>query len=243
MPPDLIATYTKDLSIELSGSKELLEIYHFFTREGGLFRAHEYLLSGGEYQYYLDVYSVGCSTLDFYIEYGSSLLDDYVHQANVVNTLLNLNMEDESKTTLIGRVAYQDFNFIESKQSISENTGKQIKSVIIGNDFRGAGLARSIYRILIEKYQYLVCDNIQSIDGGSLWASSVLSIGKIRVYDTKIKKFIDTLGKRGLGISGFAPWSCQSLTASQIVEWGRPYNQDACHHIVNIISRDDLYKD
>lgn len=239
MPPDLIATYTKDLNIELFGGKELLETFHFFTKEGGLFRADEYLVTGGDYQYYLDVYSVGCTTEDFYIEHGSDLLDSGINQQDLVNTLLELDMEDELATKRIGRIAYKDFNFHELDGTTV--TAKQIKSAVIDNDFRGAGLASNIYRMLTEKHDYIVCDNVQSIAGGSLWASSILTIAEVRIYDINKRKFVDILGRRGLGINGFVPWSCQALTAEQIMEWGRSYSHDTCHHIVNVISKDSLF--
>ncbi|WP_455872140.1 hypothetical protein [Serratia proteamaculans] len=241
MPPDLIPTYTKDLSIELNGQKELLETFHFFTREGGLFRAVEYLVIGGDYQYYLEVHSIGCTTPDFYLEIGGEYLDEGAHQQDVVNTLLQLDMEDKQTTKKIGRVAYRDFNFNDHDGTIV--TAKQIKSAVIDRDFRGAGLASNIYRLLTEKHDHLVCDSIQSISGGSLWASSILSIGEVRIYDTKKAQFIDVLGRLGLGINGSIPWSCQTLTIEQIELWGRSYNQDACHHIVNVISKERLYEE
>jgi hypothetical protein len=240
MPPDLIASYTKDLTIELFGQKELLETFHFFTREGGLFRADEYLVTGGDYHYYLDVYSVGCTSSDFYVEHGSDLLDMGVHQLDIVNTLLELDMEDELTTKRIGRIAYKDFNLIETDGTVF--TAKQIKSAVIEPDFRGAGLASNIYRMLTEKHDNLVCDNIQSISGGSLWASSILAIAEVRIYDTNKNKFIDILGRMGRGINGFVPWSCQTLTAEQIIQWGREYSHSTCHHIVNVISKESLYQ-
>ncbi|MGM7822828.1 hypothetical protein [Yersinia enterocolitica] len=239
MPPDIIASYTKDLTIEPLGTKELIETFNFFTREGGLFRADEFLVTGGDYNYYLDVYSVACTTPGYYIEHGSDLLDQNIHQQDITNTLLELGMEDELLTKRIGRVAYRDFNFNESDGTVV--TAKQIKSAKIDTDFRGAGLASNIYKMLTEKHDYLVCDNTQSIAGGSLWASSILAIAEVRIYDTQKGIFIDVLGRWGLGVNGIVPWSCQSLTTEQIIDWGRHHNSDVCHHIVNIISRDSLY--
>ncbi|EJS8701724.1 MAG: hypothetical protein RSA22_12885 [Acinetobacter sp.] len=241
MPPDIVATYNKDLRIEPFGQKHLLEKFHFFTRDGGLFMADEYLVTGGDYQYYLDVYSVGCTTDGFYVDHGSDLEDSGASQEDIVNTLLSLEMEDELATKLIGRIAYKDFNVYELDGTTV--TAKQIKSAVIEQDYRGAGLASNIYRMLTEKHGCLVCDNTQSISGGSLWASSILSIAEVRIYDTSSCRFIDVLGRMGLGRNGSVPWSCQTLTAQQIAEWGRAYNQQTCHHIVNVISRESLYRD
>lgn len=98
MPPDIIPSYTKDFTIEFFGTRQHLETFHFFTREGGLFRADEYLLSGGDYQYYLDVFSVGCTTPDFFHEYGSDLMDQNVPQHDIVHALLSLEMESAQDT-------------------------------------------------------------------------------------------------------------------------------------------------
>ncbi|MEB7893387.1 hypothetical protein NGK65_06515 [Serratia ureilytica] len=242
MPPDLIATYTKDLEIELYGEKKLLETFHFFTREGGLFRADEYLVIGGDFQFYLDVYSVGCTTPGYYIDMGCAYLDDGANQQDVTNTLLDFDMEDQLTTKRVGRIAYRDFNFLEDDGVVV--TAKQIKSAVVDADFRGAGLASNIYRMLTEKHEHLVCDNMQSISGGSLWASSILTIGEVRVYDTIKTKFIDVLGKLGMGKNGALPWSCHNLTIEEIEMWGRHYNKvEACHHIVNILSKSGLYEE
>ncbi|MDF7658024.1 hypothetical protein PUG81_03520 [Erwiniaceae bacterium L1_54_6] len=157
---------------------------------------------------------------------------------DIVQNLLSLNMEDERRTKKIGRVAYkhmllQDNGFVLS--------AKQIKSVVIDEDYRAAGLARNIYKTLTMKHEYIVCDNTQSISGGSLWASSILSIGEVRIYDARLNAFVDVLAKEGKGIGGLIPWSCQTLTAKQIVEWGRSFNPDSCHHIVNVLNKDALY--
>ncbi len=66
MAPALIPSYNKDLNITPFGEKRLIESFYFFTAEAGLLRADEYIVSAGEYQYYLDVYQLGCSTEDFF---------------------------------------------------------------------------------------------------------------------------------------------------------------------------------
>ncbi|KTR49353.1 hypothetical protein NS303_04580 [Pantoea ananatis] len=238
MPPDLIGSYTKDLTIELEGNRGHLDTCYFFTVDGGLFRVDEYVLSGGAYHYYLDIYLVGCSTADFYIEHGCELHDQGMPHDDIVESLLVLDMEDKAHTKKIGRVAYKDFRLQDSG---FVTIAKQIKSVVIDKDYRDAGLARNVYKLLTLKHNYIVCDNTQSISGGSLWASSILILGEVRIYDTRINKFLDVLAKEGKGRSGLIPWSCQTLTIAQIEEWGRSFNPNSCHHIVNVLSKDSLY--
>lgn len=238
MPPDLIGSYNKDITIELEGSRSHLETTFFFTVEGGLFRAEEYVLIDGAYHFYLDVYLIGCSTTDFYLEHGGELYDDGMLHDDIVENLLALDMEDHDATKKIGRVAYKNILLQDQGFVIS---AKQIKSVVIDGDYRAAGLARNIYKLLTLKHDYVVCDNTQSISGGSLWASSILTIGEVRIYDTRLNAFVDVLAKEGKGMGGMVPWSCQTLTVAQIEEWGRTFNPNSCHHIVNVISKDALY--
>lgn len=238
MPPDLIGSYNKDLTIELEGTRSHLDTNFFFTTEGGLFRADEYILSNGWYHYYLDVFQVGCTTPDFYVNHGSNLYDQGMPHDDIVANLLSLDMEDKSETKKIGRIAYKNMLLQDAGFVIS---AMQIKSAMIDSEYQGAGLARNIYKLLIIKHDCIVCDNIQSISGGSLWARSILSIGDVRIYDTQLNAFVDVLSKEGKGVGGLIPWSCQTLTVAQIEEWGRAFNPDCCHHIVNVISKDALY--
>lgn len=66
MAPALIPSYNKDLNITPFGEKRLIESFYFFTAEAGLLRTDEYIVSSGEFQYYLDVYQLGCSIDDFF---------------------------------------------------------------------------------------------------------------------------------------------------------------------------------
>jgi len=236
--PDLIANYNKDITIELEGVSKHLDTNYFFTREGGLFRAEEYFLVDGPYHYYLDLYAVGCTTPDFFIEYGCDLDDKGCLHHDIVEELLSLGMVDDEQTQKVGRVAYKNFKFEDQGGSFC---AIQIKSAVIDPDYRGAGLARNIYKTLVLKHEHIVCDNTQSISGGSLWASSIHSIGEVRIYDTNTQKFVDVLGFNGVGVSGIVPWSCQHLNIDQITDWGRAFSHDPCHHIVNILSKKNLY--
>ncbi|EPG2186040.1 TPA: hypothetical protein I3790_003635 [Enterobacter cloacae] len=239
MAPALIPTYSKDLSITPFGEKLLIETFYFFTLEAGLLRADEYIVTAGDYHYYLDVYQLGCTTDDFFQDHGEQLLDSGASMQDIVNTLLSFDMVDENKTIKIGRIQYNDFNFIEENGQTM--TGKQIKSAVINPDFQSTGLARFIYVMLTKKHEYLICDNVQSVAGGALWASSILRIAVVRIYDSKTKKFVDVLGHGGRGFSGLIPWSSQNLSIDDVVRWGRALDdKNCCRHIVHVICKDRL---
>jgi len=139
-------------------------------------------------------------------------------------------------------VAYNDFNFVE--EGGNTLTGKQIKSAVIDTDFQSAGLAREVYKMIVKKHDFLVCDNVQSIAGGALWASSIIRIAEVRIYDSQQKTFLDTLGPEARGIGGFIPWSCQHLSVDEIMmKWGRPFDVKCCRHIVHVIYKDRLIEE
>lgn len=52
------------------------------------------------------------------------------------------------------------------------------------DDYQAGGVARNVYKCLLLKHEYIVCDNLQTIGGGSLWVSGMTSIGEVRIYDT-----------------------------------------------------------
>lgn len=240
MAPALISSYSKDLSITPFGEKHLIETFHFFTPDAGLLRANEYVVSEGEYQYYLDVYQLGCSTDDFFLEHGNDLLDQEVPMQDLVGTLLALDMVDDDKTVRIGRIQYNDFNFIEDNGQV--RTAKQVKSAVIAEDFQSAGLAREIYKMLARRHEFLVCDNVQSIAGGALWANSIIRIADVRIYNSQTQTFVDFLGQGGRGLAGTLPWSAHDLSLDDILRWGRSYDsENCCRHIVNVICKDKLF--
>ncbi|MBO1915892.1 hypothetical protein J4727_03630 [Providencia rettgeri] len=101
-------------------------------------------------------------------------------------------MHAEEDDTLIGRVAIMTSLFDGS----AIKTGKQIRAAIL-DDYQAGGVAH-VYKCLLLKHEYIVCDNLQTIGGSSLWVSGMTSIGEVRIYDT-IQKFIDVLSRLAVG--------------------------------------------
>ncbi|KGM29913.1 hypothetical protein KS18_03360 [Photorhabdus luminescens] len=237
MAPDLNDSYTKDLSRKPDCIKEEIvgKFYHL-SKGGDLLEVTEYLLSGSEYHYYIGIIRLGCFTDDYYRSQSLEMLDSGYSEGEIIQHLIDLDMHNPDEDELIGRIAYNDFIFYDCG---IKKTGKQIKGAFISSDYQAAGLGRSIYRRLVLKHDYIICDNIQSVAGGTLWASGIITLADVRVYDTIRHEFVDVLTEGGIGINGVEPWSATHLSMSELSRWEpNSISHDCCHHIVNIISKD-----
>lgn len=240
MSPNFTNSYIKDLSKKPECIKEeIIEIFFYLTNEGDLLKITEFTLIGSEYHYYSDIILMGCSTEDFYSNYSLDLRALGYSDSQIINILLELEMHDEKEDFLIGRIVYNNFSFVDN---LTIKIGKQIKGITLLEDYRAIGIARHIYKKLLIKHEYLICDNLQTLCGGSLWVSGMTKIGEVRIYDTIRKIFIDTLTHYGSGTKGVIPWSYYGLSLIDISRWEpRKLSMDCCHHIVTIISKDKIY--
>ncbi|MEI9716310.1 hypothetical protein [Moellerella wisconsensis] len=240
MAPNFTSSYSKDLNRKPECEREdEIESFYYLTSEGDLLMITEYALTGSEFHYYSKIVALGCTTEGFFADYSAQMRGLRFSDEHIVGELLELGMHDEEEDILIGRVAYNDFTFFDGSVM---KTGKQIRGVAILDDYQAGGIARNVYKCLLMKHEYIVCDSWQTIGGGSLWASGMTSIGEVRIYDTIKKKFIDVLSNTGCGYKGIIPWSAEGLSQSDIAKWEpRKLSMDPCHHIVNIISKDRIY--
>ncbi len=163
-------------------------------------------------------------------------------------TPLEIGAEIESYKLHVGqpvqtvfRVAYCEFP-IKDKSGIKVSA-KQIRGVFTHADYMGLGIASFAYLYLVDKYQYLVCDTLQTVKGATLWAVSMRKHGLVEIYDTKNENFIEELGEDACGVSGFIPWDIGKSDGGQMrrrEEWGTNkinLTPGACTHIVNILSK------
>ncbi|WP_323836558.1 hypothetical protein [Photorhabdus africana] len=127
MAPDLISSYSKDLSEKPSCvSSNIIDEFYCLSPEDDLLKIIEYALAGSEYDYYSEIIYMGCSTPDFYSEHAECLRKYGYCTEKIIDELLSLDMHESSEDILVGRVLYNDFNFID--KGITQ-TGKQIKGV------------------------------------------------------------------------------------------------------------------
>lgn len=240
MSPNFTASYSKKLNRKPECDSEAeIDSFYYLTREGDLLKITEFALTGSEFHFYSQIIALGCSTEDFYASYAEELRSLKFSDEHIIGELLELGMHDEDEDTLVGRVAYNDFTFYDGKVL---KTGKQIRGIEIKDDYQSVGVAKNVYRCLLMRHDYIVCDNIQTLGGGALWASGMTSIGEVRIYDTIQGRFVDVLTSYGCGRNGIIPWSAQGLTQMDLARWEpRKLSMESCHHIVNIISKDAIY--
>nr|WP_314266049.1 hypothetical protein [uncultured Moellerella sp.] len=240
MSPNFTRNYSKDLNRKPDCEKEIkIDSFYYLSREGDLLKITEFALIGSEYDYYAEIISMGCGTDGFFAEYAMLLRARNIPGEKIIEELLSSGMHYEEEDRLIGRIAYKDFTFFDCGIT---KMGKQIRGVTLRDNYQGMGVARHIYKGLLLKHNYLICDNLQTIGGASLWAAGMVKIGEVRIYDTLQKSFIDTLTPYGCGVNGIIPWSAQGLSQMDMASWEpRKLSMDSCQHIVNIISKDQIY--
>ncbi|MEQ5205543.1 hypothetical protein [Proteus sp. fly-1067] len=243
MAPDLVDSYSKNLNVKpVSLSEKEIDKFHHLSSDGDLLEVVEYLLEGGDFDFYIEILKVNCTDPDFFRSEALEKLTQGDAEDDITKYLLSLEMidEGEGECELIGRIAYNEFTF--NKEN-SIRSGKQIKGAFIDSNYRSGGLGRSIYKRLVYKHSHIICDNIQSVAGGTLWASGIVTLAEVDVYDTKSGKIIGTLGDNFVATNGIKPWSAINIKSlNSLDRWDiNNLSEDSCHHIVNIISKDNLY--
>ncbi|TDB48221.1 hypothetical protein [Photorhabdus khanii] len=241
MAPNFTKSYSKNLKCKpFSASEAKIDTFHCLSSDGDLVKVTEYVLIGSEFDYYCELVAMGCGTEDFYSDHASTLKNAGLKEWQIIEELLSLDMHQPSEDSLIGRVAFNDFNFYDGGVL---KTGKQIRGIEILSSYQGVGVAKQIYKCLLFKHDYLICDHIQTILGGRLWAQGMIKIGEVRVYDCTKKQFVDVLTPYGHGIKGVLPWSAVGLDQYDMALWGSKMklSPESCRHLVNIVSKEKVY--
>lgn len=243
MAPDLVDSYSKNLNIKPASTseKEVDRFYHLST-DGDLLEVIEYILEGSDFDFYIEISKVNCTDNELFRELALDMLDSGDTEDYITGYLLGLEMIDDGEDVeLVGRIAYNEFTF--NKDS-SIKSGKQIKGAFIAPDYRSGGLGRSIYKRLVYKHSHIICDNIQSVAGGTLWASGIVTLADVEIYDINSGKIIGVLGDNFVATNGFKPWSAVNIKSlNSLDRWdANSLSEDSCHHIVNIISKESLYE-
>lgn len=241
MAPSLIGdNYSKDLSrLPLSpGGSSVSNIFYALIEDDTLLRITEHTYAFGDYQFYAVVERLGSYDRNFFHEEVQRLrTDEKQTDEQIIEHLLSMNMEDSIFTKVIGRFAYQDYTFTERDGSCV--VGKQIKGAFLEPDSAGQRIAGIVYTQLIKEYDYLICDNSQTVYGAILWAFTMRLIGRVDIYDSVKQEFVEELGEKGTGVNGFIAWDIGSLLPKNLGRWTPyPYDPDngSCYHIVHVIS-------
>ena len=245
MAPSLIDEhYSKQLNImPLSlGGHSILETFHFATPDYDVVRLVEYRANDGEYDHYILVELLPSYNEEYQMdEIDRQLREEGADRFQTAEHIVGLQIVDTQPDfpTIVGRFAYNDFPFVGIDGS--QCLGKQIKGAYLEPPYDAARIGSTVYRFLLQKYRHLVCDNMQTILGASMWSGTMRKYGDVMIYDTKNDQFVDKLGDRAKGISsGYIPWDVGGLALRRIPdEWGDRelrFEKGSCTHIVNIIS-------
>ncbi|WP_224553194.1 hypothetical protein [Pectobacterium versatile] len=244
MAPSLIDEhYSKQLNImPLSlGGYSIIDNFNFATEDGDVVRYVELCANGGEFDNLLVVYLLPSYNVDYQIAEIERVMDEEGANAfEAAEHIIKIQIVDDTDNScIVGRFAYNNFPFVglDAKECL----GKQIKGAYLEPPYDSARIGVTAYRFLLEKYQHLVCDNLQTILGASMWSGTMRKHGDVMIYDTVKKCFIEKLGDRAKGVcTGFIPWDIGGLSPNRVFEeWGDRelrFDKGSCTHIVNIIS-------
>lgn len=237
-------SYTKDLSKapSLSGGASLCNDYYFIVPDDILiYHIVETKYDGADYGYIAEVYQLSFHSMADFIEpLINGLRAKGISEEDIVCEIIKLEMEDESKSILVARFAYDPINFLDPKQQ--QVSGIQIRGAFVDAEMSGAGFAGQVYRQLVLIHGHLVCDNAQTEFGAALWAGTIRDVvGRVDIYDCTTQQYIQELGDRGIGVHGFIPWDLNSADDPHVFQHGRwvayPFQIKSCSHIVLIVSR------
>lgn len=241
MAPDLVDSYSKNLKVKpVSISETEIDRFYHLSSAGDLLEVVEYLLNGGDHDFYIEIIKVNCTDNDFFRLTAIDMLSDGDTEDYITNYLVSLEMIVDGEAELVGRIAYDEFTF---NKGVGVKSGKQIKGAYIVKNYRSGGLGRSIYKRLVHKHSHVICDNIQSVADGTLWASGIVTLANVEVYDTRKGEIIGVLGDNFVATNGVKPWSAINIKSlNSLDRWdANSLSEDSCHHIVNIISKESLY--
>lgn len=247
MAPSLIdERYSKQLEkMPFSmGGFSILDTLHFATPYGDVVRLVEMRANGGEFNNFIVVYLLPSHNQDYQEDEIARVMDEEgLNAFEAAEHIIKIEIVDASlsleELRIVGRFAYNDFPFIGVDGS--EYLGKQIKGAYLESPYASASIGSVVYRFILAKYRHLVCDNMQTILGASMWSGTMRKYGEVMIYDTVKKCCLEQLGDKAKGVvTGFIPWDIGSLPLNRVTdEWGdRELRLDkgSCTHIVNIIS-------
>lgn len=143
--------------------------------------------------------------------------DDDIPEEDIIRELLRSGIIDESKNSIVGRIALREYSFVEDGNEVE---CYQVAGVETVKAIRQRGLCHRTYLFLLHWYEHLVCDDMQTIPGAKIWAGPLMRTGDVRIYNAKTETFEDVLGEYGMGKeTGFLPWNRGLLLDAELSSW------------------------
>ncbi|WP_369790189.1 hypothetical protein [Rouxiella sp. WC2420] len=242
MSPSLIGdNYAKDLSMlpSFPGGSFVSNTINFLSPDDVIiYRLTETTYDGADFDHIAVIEELGFHSSDFISDHIDELREDNVEDEIIVQTILNLDMVDDSLTKIVARFAYD--NFLFKNRDDEDDLGKQIRGAYVGPEYAGAGLAGQVYRQLAILHRHLVCDNTQTTFGAALWAGTVRNVaGRVDIYNAALNQYVEELDNGAIGVNGCVPWDIGKLNPGNLGKWAQyPFNAtiNHCYYLVLIIS-------
>lgn len=240
MAPTLIhsSSFDKDIGKFTHEGETCLVRYGYLFTNIALYKLSQLKLiePEDEIHTYITIERVGAVNND-YGAITDLILDmkDDATEAELVEHLLNSGLLDNASSTPAGRIALRDYYFIDD--SGIEVVAPQVAGVKVERAFQQQGLSSRAYMFLLNWFEYLVCDDDQTVQGAKIWAVRLYDLCDVRIYNNKGQVFEDRLSELGVGAKGFLPWNKGMLV--DLSGWTPNQVQSTVQKfIVLIISRD-----
>ncbi|ATZ95698.1 hypothetical protein [Dickeya fangzhongdai] len=208
MAPTLIESYIKDLREWPHTGATLFVRSGFLLASRSLFKVseHEILDPEDDIVRYILIECVGAHISDAEL---SNLIfdheDDGLDEQGIIQELFRSGIIDQTQNVTVGRVGLRNYSFVEGGQPVG---CFQVAGAYIQPTNHHKGIMSRTYLFLLNWYEHLVCDDMQTIPGARIWAGPMVRAGEVRIYNEKGKLFEDVLGEKGIGRhTGFLPWN------------------------------------
>ncbi|EIJ2222172.1 hypothetical protein LIA61_000596 [Vibrio parahaemolyticus] len=210
MAPAVIVDYSKNLSNPPLGldreSPQKIQAF-FNTMDGFIYEYREYPIKGSSHSGCIEVVCFEYSPEDdFTLEHADTQFSEHGCKYKAAEEALALEIPPEEEK-VVARYVYSDAKvcFQNPDETV---TGKQIRGAYVDPEYSGAKLTKEVYLTILEQYDVLVSDNVQSVDGHGLWAYGVCNWGEVSVYDSKTQRILSRMLPTGTSPDqGVVPWS------------------------------------
>lgn len=165
-----------DVQEVITNTKKVEE--HTFILRKRLYKLTEYqVVDSASFNGFIQIefYDFGGSLQDVY----SYLEDDEsISDADGIRSILALRLSYNFK--IIARYSFKDLRLVINKE---RKQGKQIKGAFVDEVHNSFGISTYSYKYLLSKYNLLISDNEQTLDGYGLWVNKISMWSRVLVYD------------------------------------------------------------
>lgn len=241
MAPSIIVGYSKNLdSFPECCSRIKNREGYLISPVYDVLRLTEWKLVDSPYAYCVTVSIVGGEDNEWLREIALELYLEGHSEEDIIDKIRALVGKVENDDKQIARFVYRDFIF---RTQAGNDCGIQIKGAFVEATKEKKAMARTVYAFLLNWHRHVISDDHQTVYGAKIWASGMIQVGRVQVYDDSQKHFVDILTQGGVGVGGLKPWDALLLNEQQISHWNpNALSIDPADQILAIISAVDCYR-